>query len=312
MHWPQRLAVMLGMLAAGPGWASGGEYLVFYEPAQQAWVTWEPRTQQYRLHAPEKTQLPATPIAVYQASRVHLMGRPPSWLRPTTTIPIHLYTEVDGQGGEDIVVRPYGHSVGQTLTVGGKKNRYPSWSPSGEKIAFQSDRGGYYAIYTMDKKGEQLAKLSQAGAADNTRPAWSPDGNRIAFQTNRDGNWEIYSLASQGGQPLNLTRSPAADGKPIWAPDGRHLAFVSRRQGRLGLYIMGAQGQNQRSVSDQLAGPGDWPPAWSPSGQHLAFSLDRKLYIWGVDDDQLVTLPLGIISGGEPRFYWWSGDLPAD
>ena len=61
------------------------------------------------------------------------------------------------------------------------------------KIAFQSDRGGSYEIYTMNRNGKKVDKLTTNPAEDED-PAFSPDGKRIAFMSDRDGDSDIYTM----------------------------------------------------------------------------------------------------------------------
>ena len=46
------------------------------------------------------------------------------------------------------------------------------------KIAFQSDGGGSYEIYTMNRNGKKLT----TNRAPDEDPAFSPNGKRIAFR----------------------------------------------------------------------------------------------------------------------------------
>ena len=69
----------------------------------------------------------------------------------------------------------------------------PSWSPDGQRIAFDSNRDGDWELYVMNADGSEVRKLTQNDGSDYY-PAWSPDGQRIAFQSDRDGDFEIYVL----------------------------------------------------------------------------------------------------------------------
>ena len=48
------------------------------------------------------------------------------------------------------------------------------------KIAFQSDRGGNYEIYTMNRNGKKIDNLT-TNPADDEDPAFSADRKEIAF-----------------------------------------------------------------------------------------------------------------------------------
>lgn len=93
----------------------------------------------------------------------------------------------------------------------------PSWSPDGSRIAFASKRDGNWEIYTMDRDGGNLLRLTDH-PADDTNPAWSPDGSRIAFYSDMDGEWDIYAMESDGSNVVKLTGEEFDDQVPAWRP----------------------------------------------------------------------------------------------
>ena len=106
----------------------------------------------------------------------------------------------------------------QRLTENRQYDWYPSWSPDGKRIAFESDRKGdleNFEIYVMDADGGNQQRLTNNRSDDNS-PSWSPDGERIAFSSRRDGNSEIYVMDADGGNLQNLTNNPHADASPAW------------------------------------------------------------------------------------------------
>src|SRR5215218_1840504 len=104
------------------------------------------------------------------------------------------------------------------------------------KIAFQSDRGGSYEIYTMNAGGKKIAKLTTNPAEDED-PAFSPDGKKIAFRRRtRDGNSDIYEMNVRGTRIVRLTTNTADDQDPAFSPDGKKIAFESDRDGDSDIY----------------------------------------------------------------------------
>jgi Tol biopolymer transport system component len=89
----------------------------------------------------------------------------------------------------------------------------PTWSPSGRKIAFTSDRDGNDEIYVMDADGTGQTRLTNHAGSD-VKPRWSRDGSKLFFTSNRDGNLEIYVMNADGTGQSNLTRNAAHDIDP--------------------------------------------------------------------------------------------------
>jgi Tol biopolymer transport system component len=221
------------------------------------------------------------------------------------------------------------------------EDSYPAWSPSPaiiprplpatmtptavptsvpyseEKIVFESERDGNYAIYIMNTDGSGVTRLIGSGS----NPAWSPDGARIAFRgvgeisiINSDGrgtaervvyDWDawdptwsvdgqhiaysapaeehdhssdIFVIDTDGGQPVNLTNHPAEDRDPAWSPDGRQIAFESDRDGDWdGDSSVYIMNADGLGIT-RLTDSG-WDPAWSPDGKHIAFSSGGILIV---------------------------------
>jgi hypothetical protein len=131
----------------------------------------------------------------------------------------------------------------RTANPGADEN--PAWSPAWTLLAFQSDRGGNWDIFTIradcdpaEPSGDTSCDLSQLtdDPGDDMLPAWSPDGRSIAFVSTRDGNPEIYVMNTDGGRQRRLTDDPGGDWRPVWLTDSRSLLFVSDRAGSNDIY----------------------------------------------------------------------------
>ena len=84
------------------------------------------------------------------------------------------------------------------------------------KIAFQSDSGGSYEIYTMNRYGTKIDNLT-TNTAEDEDPAFSPDGKKIAFTSDRDGDSDIYKENDRGTDLIQLTADPATTFGADWA-----------------------------------------------------------------------------------------------
>jgi Tol biopolymer transport system component len=71
----------------------------------------------------------------------------------------------------------------RALESSAAQGRAPTWSPDGERLTFESDRGsftGQYAIFLINRDGTGLAQLTDRGLGAN-HPVWSSDGRYLAF-----------------------------------------------------------------------------------------------------------------------------------
>ena len=169
----------------------------------------------------------------------------------------------------------------ETKQITGLENTYPSWSPDGTRIAFESTRDGPDAdIFVMKSDGTEVVQLTRNDAYDGT-PAWSPNGRYLVFATERDGNEEVYRMRADGSEQTNLSRHPGADGHPRVSADGRLVYFNSNRSSdpasfALGtmdrshnheIYTMTLEGGDVRRITEL----DDWDtyPVPSPDGSQL-------------------------------------------
>ena len=65
----------------------------------------------------------------------------------------------DNSGGEDIWLFDLTRGVKTRFTFGPNLNDDPVWSPDGRNIAFDTNRGGTYAIYEKPSNGAQKEEL---------------------------------------------------------------------------------------------------------------------------------------------------------
>ena len=97
----------------------------------------------------------------------------------------------------------------------------PTWAPSGEWIAFVSDRDRNLEIYATNDRF-LLKRLTQNSGVD-AFPAYSPDGTQIVFTTDRGdaGNLDLHSMGKDG-DILGVTGADAGAG-PDQAPDWQRV-----------------------------------------------------------------------------------------
>ncbi len=156
---------------------------------------------------------------------------------------------------------------------------YPTLSPDGKKIMFQSQRSGNWEIYVMDADGKNLTRLTDSESSDGPS-VWSPDGTKILFSSDRDDpTGEIYVMNVDGSDVKRLTNQPGNDGYAKWSPDGKRIIFSSARttpdlkvewsRQIHEVFTMNADGTDVRQISS-LKTMSNYP-SFSPDGKRIAF-----------------------------------------
>ena len=74
-------------------------------------------------------------------------------------------------GGSDIYLMDIASRQIIQLTHDGGRNDFPSWSPDGRHIVFQSNRTGNEQIWSVLADGTHLQQLTRQGR--NSQPNWS-------------------------------------------------------------------------------------------------------------------------------------------
>ncbi len=94
----------------------------------------------------------------------------------------------------------------------------PSWSPTGEWIAFagRAHRKDKIDIFLVDVTGSQIRQLT-TGTGSNENPAWSPDGRFLVFTTTREGRSELYVMDGDGSAPRRVAELKGGSYTPAWS-----------------------------------------------------------------------------------------------
>ena len=107
-------------------------------------------------------------------------------------------------------------------------NSYPTLSPDGKHIAFQSNRTGSFEIYLMDPDGKNVLQLTHSPVGvECATPSWSPDSRRIVYGRSVAGHDEVWLMDADGGNQHGIATG-GDDEHPHWAANGRIIFNSSR------------------------------------------------------------------------------------
>lgn len=179
-------------------------------------------------------------------------------------------------------------SSAHALTKGASTNKAPSWSPSGDRIAFTAKYATHIPqIWIIPSAGGTPVKLTSAESGE-TEPSWSPDGHSIVYAVAINGQLNLWRLDPDQPSvaPVQLTQpATGSDVSPAWSPDGTKIAFDSTRDGTDRIYVMNADGSDVQAATPASL-VASWP-AWSPDGTEIIFHVikgsDTDLYVMPAD-----------------------------
>ena len=196
-----------------------------------------------------------------------------------------------------------------------------SWSPSGDQLAFVSNRSGSAELWVIDSNGANATQLTSDGGSkhstawspngrwiayvrnddiwvydrkfassknltmgngENIEPCWSPSGTQIVFVSDRSGNRDIWVMDASGANLTQLTNTPQEERRPVWSPNGQKIAFERGTIGWSNIWVMDANGANQLNLTNSFLGARRHI-SWSPDSQSVVYMLYNHLYRINVD-----------------------------
>ena len=203
----------------------------------------------------------------------------------------------EADGNRDIWVHDAARGTKTRLTTDPAQDSNPAWSPSGEEIIFDSDRGGGDSIYAMPAGGGGEAVALLAEASVGMAPDWSHDGKFViywAWQVGDTGGdlWFLKPKADGKSHEATPYLKTAADDRiPVFSPNGRYVAYVSSESGRHEVYVRPfPEGEGKWLVSIN----GGAQPRWSRDGEELFY----------VEEDQFMAVSVSTADGfslGAPK-----------
>jgi Tol biopolymer transport system component/DNA-binding winged helix-turn-helix (wHTH) protein len=155
----------------------------------------------------------------------------------------------------------------------------PEVSPDGKKIAFESNRLGFWDIWTCDVEGNNCDQVTSLhGTAGRAR--WSPNGRYIAFEFHPRERSEIYVAEVPGGLPHLVPSIAGADNlSPSWSRDGKWLYFASKRGTEpFQVWKMPVQSGSPTRITKN----GGISPVESPDGRFLYYSKYEQGGVWRI------------------------------
>ncbi len=145
-------------------------------------------------------------------------------------------------------------AVDTVIKITNIENAYPSWSPDGSRLVFQSNKSGDWVLYTMNADGSDVAALTE-DQFRSVGPVWSPDGTLILYVSNNEDEWEdLWVVHPDGTGKRNVTNTLSVnESHPHWRPEGRRIIFNATTdvtvEGNEEVYEMNLTGSDLRKLT---------------------------------------------------------------
>jgi len=183
----------------------------------------------------------------------------------------------------------------------------PSVSPTGEAIAFMSNRWGTYDVYVTSPDGGELIRLTN-DAANESAPFWTRD-DRVVFSVWADNASTVYSAGARATTPTVIGK--ATGRSPIIAPDGKKLIYSSGQFPSMQLEEAALDGSSVRQLTK--APSPQFNAVYSPDQSQIAFARadsTRQLQVWVMNADGTGERQLTRFAAddGSPQWPSWSPD----
>jgi TolB protein len=177
--------------------------------------------------------------------------------------------------------------------------RYPSWSPDGTLIGFNSDRDGTYNLFVMSADGRHVRQLThEKSPVVAGMQSWTADGRWIYFGLFGGGPPRMCRIHPDGAG-FEVIHRGGID--PAISPDGKTVAYAREEEGGHYLFAADGDGRNERRLTSRPNPYAGVHAAWSPDGRWIIFAdrVSESLELFRCDRDGKQLGQLTRFGGGQ-------------
>lgn len=169
-----------------------------------------------------------------------------------------------------------GRSAPLRLTFDPAIESPPYWSASSNRVVFNSNRSGFYNLYSKPASGSGPDELLLESKTHDYPNDWSRDGRTLIYSSGRGKTgFDLFTLDMATRQSSVFLETPANEDHATFSPDGRWVAYSSNATGREEVYVRSFPSTGGHY---QVSRNGGMQTAWRGDGGELYFlALDGTL-----------------------------------
>ncbi|SMO54514.1 peptidase MA family metallohydrolase [Gracilimonas mengyeensis] len=187
----------------------------------------------------------------------------------------------------------------------GSYNTSPAISPQGDKVAFITNKRGYFDVVVISAidgrklktlvKGQDNPEFEELNIL-NPNMDWSPDGSKVAISTKSKGRDDLAIIDYATGN-IEKIQFPNIDAiaSIAWSPDGTKIAFDGNIGAYQDIFIYDMETRNLKNLTGDFFS--DTEPEWSPDSRYVYFTSDRG------DKTVFHTFAVNYFLLGDPSIY---------
>jgi serine/threonine-protein kinase len=208
------------------------------------------------------------------SGRAEPVGLPPHAYRSLRISRDGRQLALDTDDGQQAIVWVYDLSSGgqlRRLTFEGR-NRFPIWSPDGQRVVFQSDRQGG-GLYWQRADGTGTAERLTAAepGVSHVPESWSLVGERLSFSAIAASAVSLWTLDRRTKRVERFGDIESMDPfNSEFSPDGRWLAYTHRSGASANVYVEPFPPTGARY---QITTTNGHHPVWLADGSGLSYRI---------------------------------------
>ena len=174
---------------------------------------------------------------------------------------------------QDVWIWNIARGVKTRLSSHPERDFLPVWSPTGEEIAFSSNRAGNFDIFLRQADGGGEANALAATARTEYLSDWSRDGKNLLYARDApETGLDLWRLEraedGSGWEPHPFLQTPFRETAATFSPDGRYVAYLSHESGQDEIYVQPFPESGRKLT---VSSNGGRQPRWARDGKELFY-----------------------------------------